>query len=390
MTNSSLQISEGKSQSGGDQVINTELFKGRDILRSETPDTWLPECAMKPDITFQCEVCSEYFSIHNLSYHRSYHRALITLNYSHSQLPKDVKSLSQRRKNILKSLLADSPNKNYIHPADVKTVDAAFEIVKNHIEDVGEDNGWTDETGDTSLESAAFNSSLDCVYAVGVCISPNRHWKQNMEDAHTYQDYFGGDKCKCYLAVFDGYHGTVAAKRSSQELHGILLKEMAKFDSKIKSTVARNLAESFTARSSDEQLRPDTRESFRENLHQESMDIVEHVINNCCENYNKIMEDTSGVIQRTKNHKKRHNMTEQIRNAFMKSYLLMDIHLSHGQGESSKVRWSGTSAVTVLIQDMKPNINGKFSIEKESFPSVETTKSIKSQEVIALIHIANA
>lgn len=175
----------------------------------------------------------------------------------------------------MKKLQADSPKNNYVYPDDVKVIDAAYEIVKNYIEDASEDGSLTDQSVDTSLSGAAFNCSLDCVYAVGVCSNPNRRWKHNMEDAHVYQDYFGDDRSKCYLAVFDGYHGSVAAWRSSRELHGILLHEMAKFDSKIKSTVARNFAESGTARTSYEQLRPDTRESIRVNLHQESTDIVE-------------------------------------------------------------------------------------------------------------------
>ncbi|BFZ21729.1 hypothetical protein BsWGS_24768 [Bradybaena similaris] len=395
MTNSKLQqLSKGNSQSDCDQVINTELFKGRDVPRSDTPETWLPEFAIKPDITFQCEVCSEYFNIHNLSYHRSYHKALITLGYSNSQLPADVKSLSQKRHNILKKLQADLPKNNCVHPEDVKVIDAAFEIVKNYIEDASEGSSLTDQSVDASLSGVALDCSLDCVYAVGVCSNPNRRWKHSMEDAHVYQDYFGDDRSKCYLAVFDGYHGTVAARRCSRELHGILLHEMAKFDSKVKSTVARNFAESGTARTSYEQLRPDTRESVRVNLHQESTDIVEHVISACCKTYNEMMADRGEGDQKT-NHRIKHHTTEQIHNAFMESYLRMDICLSHGQGETSKVRWSGTSAVTVLIQDVKPpNIRNCPSMDQELFTSEthsnQTNRGLKSQEVIGLVHIANA
>ena len=41
---------------------------------------------------------------------------------------------------------------------------------------------------------------------------------------------------------------------------------------------------------------------------------------------------------------------DDILQAFKKTYYMMDILLSYGQEERSRVRWSGTSALTVVIQ----------------------------------------
>jgi hypothetical protein len=59
-----------------------------------------------------------------------------------------------------------------------------------------------------------------------------------------YQDAFGEDENKCYMAVFDGHHGRFAADVSASELHHMLLSEMKKFDPKTVSTVALNMVES--------------------------------------------------------------------------------------------------------------------------------------------------
>lgn len=251
-------------------LIFSNLF-----LYTDTPATLLTEYIIQPDITILCDQCCMYITINRMHYHHAYHRALVTFGYKHPQKPTDLKSLVQKRSTLLKNVRAEATRENHICPGDVRKIDAAFEVLKNNLEDVNEEMSFIDQNVDASFKSITLNCSLDCVNAVGISVSENSRWKQGMEDACVYQDYFGEDRNKCYLAIFDGYHGSVAAERSSKELHQLLLTEMSKFDPKIKSTIARNFAGSHSARTDYEKLRPKTRESFRENLHQDSTEIVQ-------------------------------------------------------------------------------------------------------------------
>lgn len=54
-----------------------------------------------------------------------------------------------------------------------------------------------------------------------------------MEDTKTYQDCFGEDPNKCYLGLFDGYHGRFSAEVAASMLHRLLLNELAKFDESV-------------------------------------------------------------------------------------------------------------------------------------------------------------
>ena len=241
---------------------------------ADTPETLLTDFSNRPDISIYCDRCAVYLDIRNLSYHKSYHEALLTLNYRNMQKPYDTRALMQRRNIVIKKMKAEITPENPLRPNDIKKIDDAFEILKNDLEDSYEEMKQVHEKIDWDVRGVSLNCSPACAYAVGMCSSENNRWKSRMEDCKVYQDYFGEDRNKCYLAVFDGHHGEFAAERSANEMHHLLLHEMAKFDSKTKSTTARNFAESLTARKDYELLRPETRDSFRVNLHQDSAEIV--------------------------------------------------------------------------------------------------------------------
>lgn len=68
--------------------------------------------------------------------------------------------------------------------------------------------------------------------------------------------------------------------------------------------------------------------------------------------------------------KPKHPYATQIAKAFDTSYHLLDILLSYGKDEWSKVRWSGTSALTVIIESTSG--------------SEETTKTVSEKQIMSL------
>ncbi|GFR85649.1 protein phosphatase 2C-like domain-containing protein 1 [Elysia marginata] len=383
---------------------NTESFKGKDIKRSDTPETLLTDFSNRPDITIYCDRCCVYMDIRNLAYHRSYHEALLTLNYRNMQKPYDTRALMQRRNTIIKKMKAELTPEKALKPNDIKKIDDAFEILKNDLEDSYEEIKQVREKVDWDVRAVSLNCSPACAYAVGMCSSENNRWKSRMEDSKVYQDYFGEDRNKCYLAVFDGHHGEFAAERSANEMHHLLLHEMAKFDSKTKSTTARNFAESASARKDYEQLRPETRDSFRTNLHQDSAEIVKNIMDMCNAKYEEIMKDKTDEINSKKKKSQRyHPFNDKMQKAFRKSYLFMDILLSYGKDEMSKVRWSGTSAVTIVIHNTQ-NSKGDKNVDNRKLEALEeeqtsgsgsqgsprrTLRVVDPPVELGMIHVAN-
>ena len=64
--------------------------------------------------------------------------------------------------------------------------------------------------------------------------------KNTNEDRKVFQDHFGEDPKKCFLAVYDGHHGHFAADMAATEFHHALLLEMQKFDLRTKINVAKD------------------------------------------------------------------------------------------------------------------------------------------------------
>lgn len=222
-----------------------------------------------------CDRCGIYIDVRQLLYHKAYHEALQTLKYQFPHKPSDIEMLLQRRNIIVRRTKAEATPEKPLNILDIAKVDEAYELLKSDLEDVYEEVKLIREKPDISINGVALNCSPECVFSLGMCSSENRRYKNHMEDTKVYQDYFGDDRNKCYLSIFDGYHGPSAAERSAGEFHHLLLNEMAKFDPRTKSTTARNFSESATARTDYELIRPETKESVRANLHQDSTEIIQ-------------------------------------------------------------------------------------------------------------------
>ncbi|KAK3577283.1 hypothetical protein CHS0354_008376 [Potamilus streckersoni] len=349
----------------------TKEFQGKDINRSYTPETDLPFFPTNPDISINCEKCGQYVNLQFLKKHRFYHTALTTLHYVKEQ-PKTVEALLQRRNAILKKMMASGNQESSLTLQKVEKVNDAYEYLKVHLDGTFEELRQFQEEIDTEVSGIGLNCNPDCALAIGIAASENKRWKNDMEDTRTYQDCFGEDADKCYFALFDGHQGRFAAEVAASELHRLLLNEMAKFDPKTKSMYVTNLAEK-TDLSQYSFHRPNTSNSERVQLHDESVNIVDQIINLCESKYKELIKSGSttpgetddsmldtertdlttdsvnSAIKQNKN--KKSPFTLKMEHAFQKAYYLLDILLSYGKDEKSRVRWSGCSALSIVIQN---------------------------------------
>ncbi|KAH9491769.1 hypothetical protein Btru_030815 [Bulinus truncatus] len=347
-------------------IENTEKFKAETFRESDTPETLLSTEGQNYDITIFCQQCLVHIDINSLQYHRAFHNALATLQFSCLDKPSDTQTLIDRR-NLLTKIIKDevSDKKQF------KKIDDAYELIKSDILGVNHElSKIVNRNVDFDVQSFSLKCALNCIYAIGIASSQNSLWKNEMEDAKVFEDCFGEDRDKCYLAIFDGYHGSNAASKCGQNLHHFLFREMANFDSKIRTTEGGNTAEFAMFANEFEFHGPEVRNSATGLMHQESKILVQEIIKSCYNSYN---EQTGGEAVRKK--KTLDYFSEQMRKAFRNAYDNMDIMLSYGIDEKSKIRWSGTSAVTCLIEQeynadsgqINPEGGGKIYIANVGF-----------------------
>lgn len=249
-----------------------------------------------------------------------------------------------------------------VSPQSIEEVNDAYEYLKAMLNGNFVELRQVREDVNTQVGGLALNCSPDCVHAVGMASSANERWKSYMEDARAFQDCLGEDKHKCFFGMYDGYHGRFAAEVAASELHKLLLSEMIKFDPRTKSVLGGNVFGDADI-SHYKFERPDTMQSERVQLYDESVGIIQNIINMCEGKYNELIkkmeesrknsandENTENLDSSRKQKKHKSPFELKMENAFSKAYYLLDILLSYGKDENSKLRWSGCSAVTCVIQ----------------------------------------
>ncbi|KAJ8319965.1 hypothetical protein KUTeg_001552 [Tegillarca granosa] len=369
---------------GNDQ---TKEFQGIDVKRSDTPETVIPEIPTGPDISITCEKCKQFINLRVYQDHRNYHNALELLKYNGMERPKSVDLLQKRRKIVLKIIRSSGTADNPVRPIEIQKINDAYEYLKADLEGTYGIYRQVVSGVDANVTGIALNCSPDCALAVGFCSSANERWKSYMEDTRVYQDYFGEDRNKCYVAVFDGHHGRFAAEMAASKLHYLLLNEMKKFDPKVISTDAHNLVDSHDI-SQYQFERPETKESERIMLYEESMDIIQQIVDLCEDKYDDLVkhgeiheelklsnvptpdkadekteEDKKETPRKKKQKPMQTPMSIKMEKALNKAYYLLDILLSYGKDECSRVRWSGCSAATMVIQNFDEKLEkGSWNI----------------------------
>lgn len=337
--------------------LPTHPQQGDNVYRSDTPETNITEVPTNPDISLRCDRCKIYINLRSLREHRIYHDALEVMKYQGKNKPTSVDGLRKRRQIIIRKLREEKETRKQLQA--IQEINDAYEYLKAEVQGTFEMERQNREEINTNVHGMAVNCSPACVFAVGFCSSQNERWKSYMEDTKVFQDSLGEDKNKCYFGLFDGYHGRFAADMAAAELHHLLLNEMAKFDPKTKSTTATNILDTTDVEQYSFE-RPDTKESERVTLHEKSVDIVQQIVNMCEDKYEELItprrskpgKQDAHRDEQKENRKKKQKapFTIKMESALAKSYYLTDILLSYGKDERSKVRWSGCSAVTVVIQ----------------------------------------
>ncbi|XP_048772728.1 protein phosphatase 2C-like domain-containing protein 1 isoform X3 [Ostrea edulis] len=367
-----------KRQNETQQLEYGHLLTWMYLINGYTPETNITEIPTNPDISIRCDRCKIYINLRTLRDHRIYHDALQVMKYQGKSKPTSIDGLRKRRQIILRKIREQKETPKQLQA--IQELNDAYEYLKADVQGTFELERQSREEINTDVRGVAVNCSPPCVFAVGTCSSQNERWKSYMEDTKVYQDSFGEDRNKCYFGLFDGYHGRFAADMAATELHHLLLNEMAKFDPKTKSTTATNILDT-TDVSQYSFERPDTKESERVVLHEKSVDIIQQIVNMCEDKYEELITPRrkksakDGDEQKeNKNKKQKSPFTIKMESALAKSYYLTDILLSYGKDERSKVRWSGCSAVTVVIQSGDKLEQGGFPIS----PVVEEDEETKS------------
>ncbi|XP_070570086.1 protein phosphatase 2C-like domain-containing protein 1 [Ptychodera flava] len=369
--------------------------------RAETPQTEIMESS-QPEISILCKQCDIDIDVRALTEHRTYHRALELFDYKGTNGPSSLKDLLKRRRQIMKKLNKTTDSDNPLPIKMLQKYNDAFEILKAYMEDTYEEFRQIRESMIIDSEGLSLSCSPHCVHAVGICSDGNERWKSTMEDTRVFQDYFGNDSNKCFFGIYDGHHGRFAAEVSANDLHHCLLHEMTKFDPDTSCVCTLNMVEKNDL--SEYKLdRPQPRirkDSIRHVLHEESTNIIQQIMHTCEENLQKL--STTGPDGPKKSGRKKRPkdpFSEKMGHAFRKSYRKTDEILTLGQDEKSRVRWSGCSALTCVIQNTKMTVDEECcEYDTESTEDQENSdgspdkksKQVKQPEEKGIIHIANA
>ncbi|KAL4217224.1 Protein phosphatase 2C-like domain-containing protein 1 [Mactra antiquata] len=380
-------------------------FQGQNVQRSDTPETMVTEYPHRPapDISLPCEKCKTYIPLIQIKEHRAFHSALSVLKYT-TEEPKNSDVLLKRRNLVLRRMKAASTKEKPVTPQQINEVNDAYEYIKAILDGNFESHRQVREDVNVHVGGVALNCSPDCVQAVGMAASSNERWKSYMEDTRSFQDFFGDDKHKCFVGLYDGYHGRFAAEVAASELYKLVMSEMSKFDPRTKMVIGTNpLGDPDLSHYKFE--RPDTMHSERVLLYDESVGIIQNIINLCEDKYNKLIKRTDSVKDNQdddediaeesntarKKKKQKTPFEQKMESAFAKAYYYLDILLSYGKDENSKIRWSGCSATTCVIQDLLPEEREKMDQSKDDKDNDSVVSGqYDPPKQIGTIYLANA
>ncbi|XP_050771862.1 protein phosphatase 2C-like domain-containing protein 1 [Gymnogyps californianus] len=300
-------------------------------------------------ISIFCSACQQTIYPYHLHHHKKTHKALTLLGFDSPQTKTDNKTLLAQRQKLI-SKLTKIPKYSETHR---QKIDYSFEfLMDNH-------------TPTSHCDLANINNpstfkkvSNSLIKALSICQDKNSTWQGDMEDRFIVLDNYGNRSDTCFLGLVDGSHGVTAAETVAAELPLLFLDQLAQMDSSYKkSTDEQQILDSFAT-----VIKADYRE--RE----------------------KIFSDKLGNDETNKT-----NTYEWIHKAYAKSFWRMDRLLRLGRNEVSKVRWSGCSVVTCLVERI-PSEETDGTEEEGRKHSENTTLSPLTRTAkgaAGLLHIAN-
>ncbi|XP_058585763.1 protein phosphatase 2C-like domain-containing protein 1 isoform X3 [Neofelis nebulosa] len=299
-------------------------------------------------ITFPCSICKHEIDVREIFLHKKQHVAWATLGFQWMGGKKPGPSvIAIQRQLIIAKLLSSSRFTEKI----LQSINNAFELL------------WKKQIPAyykivDSIHRSSTHPQTIChllIKGVAICEDRNSTWRADMNDKFTVVNNFGNKHNVCFFGLFDGHHGVSAAELTSVELPVLLLHQLSRFDPSYQMTPEeQNIIGSFHT-------------VFREE-------------------YIAIEELFSSITKKTKTLKCEY---ENIHKAFAKAFWRMDRLLRLGRKEVSRVRWSGCSAVTCILEGNIKNPYAEKRIHKrvsvaESFPS-----QMMPQIISGVLHIAN-
>ncbi|NXT48009.1 PP2D1 protein, partial [Pluvianellus socialis] len=305
-----------------------------------------PENGDSKHVSIFCSACQTTVYPYHLLYHKKTHKALTLLGFDSPQKKTDNETLLAQRQKLI-SRLTKIPKYFETHR---QKIDYSFEFLM--------DNNTPTSYCDLAYVSnpstfLKVNNSL--IKALSICQDKNPTWQADMEDRFIVLDNYGNRSDTCFLGLVDGSHGVAAAETVAAELPLLFLDQLAQTDSSYK-------------KSKDEQ---------------QILDSFATVIKADYREKEKIFSDKPG--------KDKTNVYEWIHKAYAKSFWRMDRLLRLGRNEVSKVRWSGCSAVTCLVERIHSEEPDGTEEEgkKHSENGTHSPLTRTAKRAAGLLHIAN-
>ncbi|NWR57122.1 PP2D1 protein, partial [Bucorvus abyssinicus] len=307
-----------------------------------------PENDDSKHISIFCSACQQTIHPYHLLHHKKAHKALTLLGFDSPQGQTDKETLLAQRRKLI-SELTKTPKYS---EARRQKIDYSFEfLMDNHTPTL--DCSLANINNPSTLKKV--NNSL--IKALSICQDKNSTWQRDLEDRFIVVDNYGNRSDTCFLGLVDGSHGVTAAETVASELPLLFLDQLAQTDSSYK-------------KSKDEQ---------------QILDSFATVIKADYREKEKIFSDKPGNDETN-----RTNTYEWIHKAYAKSFWRMDRLLRLGRNEVSKVRWSGCSAVTCLVE-RTPSKETDGTEEKRKHFGNDTHSPLArtAKGVAGLLHIAN-
>ncbi|XP_015709412.1 protein phosphatase 2C-like domain-containing protein 1 isoform X1 [Coturnix japonica] len=305
-----------------------------------------PENADSIGIPILCSVCQQPIYPRCFYNHKKTHKALTLLGYDSSQMMVDNETLLAQRQALI-SKVAKLPTNSERHR---QKINESFEfLMDSH---ASTSYCHPDNTNSVNTLKKVQNSSIK---ALSICQDKNSTWQRDMEDRFFVVDNYGSKSDTCFLGLIDGHHGMTAAETVAAELPLLFLDQLAQTD-------------------------PSYRMTEEE---QQILDSFATVITEDYREKEKIFSD------RQDNKTDKTNSYEWIHKAYAKAFWRMDRLLQLGRNEVSRVRWSGCSAVTCLMERLPTENTDDTEERKNLESSMQSSLTSTTEDAAGLLHIAN-
>ncbi|XP_008948214.1 PREDICTED: protein phosphatase 2C-like domain-containing protein 1 [Merops nubicus] len=300
-------------------------------------------------ISVFCSACQQTIPPYHLLHHKKTHKALTLLGFDSPQTKINMTTLLAQRQKLI-SKLTKTPKYFETH---MQKIDYSFQFLMDSHIPTSYCNLANINTPSTFKK---VNNSL--IKALSICQDKNSTWQRDMQDRFIVLDNYGNRSDTCFLGLVDGCHGATAAETVAAELPLLFLDQLAQTDpSYKKSEGEQQILDSFAT-----VIKADYREK------------------------EKVFSDKPGNDETTKT-----NTYEWIHKAYAKSFWRMDRLLRLGRNEVSKVRWSGCSAVTCLVERIPSTETDGTEEEqrKRSDNNPHSSLARTAKGVAGLLHVAN-